>query len=239
MVFFHVCWYSQSAADTSLAFSATRSGWWINRKAFTILNTSCLSELSRIMPAITLTNSFTRELSSLTLEEKFHIYARPFIILYELGIVLKIVFPVKVRFFLSWSPKTHTLTGGSIVSQPCYRPEKLSICFSKEACSLSWVLSVSDIFYDTHVVYLWKLISLFFKNYIYYACCFRAIIFPRQINVAAVFHQHEQYQLSFSITCATNYFEQKKKCTSLQDFFSKMLAMLLIWWKPIATIVIF
>ena len=144
----------------------------------------------------------------------------PFIILYELGIVLKIDFPVKVRFFLSWSPKTHTLTGGSIVSQPCYRPEKLSICFSKEACSLSWVLSVSDIFYDTHVVYLWKLISLFFKNYIYYACCFRAIIFPRQINVAAVFHQHEQYQLSFSITCATNYFEEKKKCTSLQDFFS-------------------
>ena len=28
--FFHVCWYSQSAADTSLAFGALRSGWWMN-----------------------------------------------------------------------------------------------------------------------------------------------------------------------------------------------------------------
>ena len=30
IVFFHVCWYSQSAADTPLAFGATRSGWWMN-----------------------------------------------------------------------------------------------------------------------------------------------------------------------------------------------------------------
>ena len=29
----------QSAADTSFAFRATRSGWWMNGKAFTILNT--------------------------------------------------------------------------------------------------------------------------------------------------------------------------------------------------------
>ena len=55
--FFHVCWYSQSAADTSLAFGATRSGWWMNGKAFTILNTSCLSEFSRIMAAKTLKKS--------------------------------------------------------------------------------------------------------------------------------------------------------------------------------------
>ena len=46
-------WYSQSAADTSLAFGATRSGWWMNGKAFTILNTSCLSKLSRITAAKT------------------------------------------------------------------------------------------------------------------------------------------------------------------------------------------
>ena len=39
------CWYSQSAADTSLAFSATRSGWWMNNKAFTILNISTFLEL--------------------------------------------------------------------------------------------------------------------------------------------------------------------------------------------------
>ena len=32
-------WYSQSATDTSLAFGATRSGWWMNGKAFTILDT--------------------------------------------------------------------------------------------------------------------------------------------------------------------------------------------------------
>ena len=31
-------WYSQSAVDTSLAFRATRSGWWMNDEALTILN---------------------------------------------------------------------------------------------------------------------------------------------------------------------------------------------------------
>ena len=57
IIFFHVCWYSQSAAYTSLAFGATRSGWWMNSKAFTILNTNCLSELSQIMAAKTLKKS--------------------------------------------------------------------------------------------------------------------------------------------------------------------------------------
>ena len=56
--FFTCVWYRQSAADTSLAFRTTRSGWWINGKAFTILNTSCLSELSRIMAAKTLKNPY-------------------------------------------------------------------------------------------------------------------------------------------------------------------------------------
>ena len=46
--------YSKSAADTSLAFGATRSGWWMNGKALTILNKSCLSELSQIMASKTL-----------------------------------------------------------------------------------------------------------------------------------------------------------------------------------------
>ena len=55
---YFLCWYSQSAAYTSLAFGATRSGWWMNGKAFTILNTSCLSELSRIMAAKTLKNPY-------------------------------------------------------------------------------------------------------------------------------------------------------------------------------------
>ena len=53
----------------------------------------------------------------------------------SIGDGIKIDFPVKVRLFLSWSPKTHTLMGESIVS--CYRPEKISISFCKTACSLS------------------------------------------------------------------------------------------------------
>ena len=39
--FFKYVWYHQSAAATSLSFRATRSGWWVNDKAFTTLN-SCL-----------------------------------------------------------------------------------------------------------------------------------------------------------------------------------------------------
>ena len=58
IVFFHVCWYSRSAAYTSLTFGATRSGWWMNGKAFTIFNTSCLLEFSRIMAAKTLKNPY-------------------------------------------------------------------------------------------------------------------------------------------------------------------------------------
>ena len=56
--YFFTCWYSQSAADSSLAFGVTRSGWWMKGKAFTILNTSCLSELSRIRAAKTLKNPY-------------------------------------------------------------------------------------------------------------------------------------------------------------------------------------
>ena len=37
-IFFTCVWYRQSAADTSLAFRATRSGWWMNGEALTILN---------------------------------------------------------------------------------------------------------------------------------------------------------------------------------------------------------
>ena len=36
--FFTCVWYRQSAARTSLAFRATRSGWWMNGKAFTVIN---------------------------------------------------------------------------------------------------------------------------------------------------------------------------------------------------------
>ena len=58
IVFFHVCWYNQSAAYTSLAFGAIWSGWWMNGQAFMILNTSCLSELSQIMASKTIKNPY-------------------------------------------------------------------------------------------------------------------------------------------------------------------------------------
>ena len=48
---------------------------------------------------------------------------------------LKIDFPVKIRPFLSWSPKTHALVGGTIVPCPRYRPEKISISICKTAFS--------------------------------------------------------------------------------------------------------
>ena len=56
----------------------------------------------------------------------------------SIGDGVQIDFPVKVRLFLSWSPKTHSLTGESITPCPRYRPEKLSISFCKAACSLIW-----------------------------------------------------------------------------------------------------
>ena len=55
----------------------------------------------------------------------------------SIGDGVQIDFPVKVRLFLSWSPKTHSLTGESITPCPRYRPEKLSISFCKAACSLT------------------------------------------------------------------------------------------------------
>ena len=54
-----------------------------------------------------------------------------------IGDGVQIDFPVKIRIFLSWGPKNHTLNGNSICSLPRYRPEKLSLSFCKTACSLS------------------------------------------------------------------------------------------------------
>ena len=52
-----MCWYSQSAADTSLAFGATRSGRWMNGEPSRFSAQGSLSELSRIMAAKTLKKS--------------------------------------------------------------------------------------------------------------------------------------------------------------------------------------
>ena len=54
----------------------------------------------------------------------------------SIGDGLKIDFPVKLRPFLSWSPKTHMLKDGKVVVCPLYRPEKLSISICKTAFSL-------------------------------------------------------------------------------------------------------
>ena len=54
-----------------------------------------------------------------------------------IGDGVQIDFPVKVRLFLSWGPKNHTLAGNSICPLPRYRPEKLCLSFCKAACSLS------------------------------------------------------------------------------------------------------
>ena len=56
--FFTCVWYRQSAADTSLAFRTTRSGWWMNGKAFTILNPRPLSEHFRIMATKKIKNAY-------------------------------------------------------------------------------------------------------------------------------------------------------------------------------------
>jgi hypothetical protein len=54
----------------------------------------------------------------------------------SIGDGLKIDFPVKVRPFLSWSPKTYILKDGQVVVRPRYLPEKLSISICKNAFSL-------------------------------------------------------------------------------------------------------
>ena len=56
--FFTCVWYRQSAAGTSLAFGAAQSGWWMNSKAFTILNPRSFVEIFRIMTAKTLKNPY-------------------------------------------------------------------------------------------------------------------------------------------------------------------------------------
>ncbi|XP_028394783.1 uncharacterized protein LOC114518939 isoform X2 [Dendronephthya gigantea] len=55
----------------------------------------------------------------------------------SIGDGVKIDFPVKLRAFLSWSPRTHHLVKGTVVPSPRYRPEKLSISMCKVSCSLT------------------------------------------------------------------------------------------------------
>lgn len=55
----------------------------------------------------------------------------------QLGDGVRVDFPVKVRLFLTQSPKNHTLTGGKITSLPRYYIEKLSLNCMKAAFSLS------------------------------------------------------------------------------------------------------
>jgi hypothetical protein len=51
----------------------------------------------------------------------------------SIGDGLAIDFPIKLRPFLSWSPKTYELRDGQVIPSPSYRPEKLSITMCKIA----------------------------------------------------------------------------------------------------------
>lgn len=48
----------------------------------------------------------------------------------KLGDGHKIIFPIYVRKFLSWGPKTYHLVNGALALKPRYYQEKVSICFS-------------------------------------------------------------------------------------------------------------
>lgn len=54
----------------------------------------------------------------------------------KLGDGVKVVFPIKMRPFLSRSQKNHTLNGRRIEQIPCYLIEKLSISCLKQAISI-------------------------------------------------------------------------------------------------------
>ena len=69
--FFRYVWYRQSAADTSLAFRATRFRWWMNGEAFTILNPrSFLTEFFGITAAKTLKNPYHLQTVTIKLLKK-------------------------------------------------------------------------------------------------------------------------------------------------------------------------
>ena len=88
-----------------------------------------------------------------------------------IGDGVKIYFPVKVRLFLGWSVKTHTLTEGSIVPQSCFRPEKLSISFSRAACSLSQVLKITWKNRIELILYYWiNLLKSVSDVFLWYKC---------------------------------------------------------------------
>ena len=55
----------------------------------------------------------------------------------NIGDGLKIVFPIKLRSFLSWGTCTHTFVDGKCIPCPRYRTEKLSIWIRKKSFTLS------------------------------------------------------------------------------------------------------
>ena len=55
----------------------------------------------------------------------------------KLGDGQRVVFPIRARKFLSWGPTTYHLVNGSLAPKPRYYQEKVSICFSTSAHSIS------------------------------------------------------------------------------------------------------
>lgn len=54
----------------------------------------------------------------------------------NLGDGAKVMFPIRVKPYLSWGPKTYSLAEGKIIPKPRYHLEKVSITFTKTACTL-------------------------------------------------------------------------------------------------------
>ena len=55
----------------------------------------------------------------------------------RLGDGVKVVFPIRMRHFLGWGPKSYILVNQTLVPAKRYRQEKLSICFATTAFAMN------------------------------------------------------------------------------------------------------
>ena len=60
----------------------------------------------------------------------------------SLGDGTRIMFPVRVKPFLTWGPKTHKLVNGKTVSKPRYHLQKVSLNFNKMP------VTIMDVFFN-------------------------------------------------------------------------------------------
>ena len=55
----------------------------------------------------------------------------------RLGDGVKVVFPIRMRHFLGWGPKSYILVNQTLVPAKRYHQEKLSICFATTAFAMN------------------------------------------------------------------------------------------------------